>query len=405
VEIAILSAQHLSRFDKERRLATLVVFAREMEAILTDAGITMFDKMLGSVFRRAGYQHRERTVNRAKVLNASSRALLGIAKAMLTAKAAGTDPLAAVESTIGWQRLATLVGETETMLAGTREDNLSEVIGRYPVVRRIVPVLLGAFAFRSWKAVDPLLTALDLLRAVHAVGARKLPERVPTGFLTAVWRKLVGAGPAADRRAYEVAVMIALRDRLRAGDIWVEGSRAFRAFDAFLLPRAVLVARHQEGGLGLAVPDRFAEWQAERVATLEARRWEVAIEQMMAERGVSVDHSTIYRWVQRYAPEIEKRLRWHWRRPRSGSWRVEIAIAYAVAAIPAYRPEHDLAPEVAPFEVRHDPSPSIEPFHRGAPKGFATEPVRGCPAGQRKHDLAEEYLVSQEQTHETGAPL
>ena len=47
------------------------------------------------------------------------------------------------------------------------------------------------------------------------------------------------------------------------------------------------------------------------------------LEQMMAERGVSVDHSTIYRWVQRYAPEIERRLRWHWRRPRSRSWRVD----------------------------------------------------------------------------------
>ncbi|MFQ0195194.1 IS6 family transposase, partial [Klebsiella pneumoniae] len=29
-------------------------------------------------------------------------------------------------------------------------------------------------------------------------------------------------------------------------------------------------------------------------------------------RGVNVDHSTIYRWVQRYAPEMEKRLRWYW---------------------------------------------------------------------------------------------
>ncbi|GKJ56613.1 hypothetical protein NUBL8589_34180 [Klebsiella pneumoniae] len=34
---------------------------------------------------------------------------------------------------------------------------------------------------------------------------------------------------------------------------------------------------------------------------------------MLAERGVNVDHSTIYRWVQRYAPEMEKRLRWYWR--------------------------------------------------------------------------------------------
>jgi transposase, IS6 family len=47
------------------------------------------------------------------------------------------------------------------------------------------------------------------------------------------------------------------------------------------------------------------------------------LEQMMGERGVSVDHSTIYRWVQRYAPEIEKRLRWQWRQPRSTSWRVD----------------------------------------------------------------------------------
>jgi IS6 family transposase len=47
------------------------------------------------------------------------------------------------------------------------------------------------------------------------------------------------------------------------------------------------------------------------------------LEQMMGERGVSVDHSTIYRWVQKYAPEIEKRLRWQWRRPRSTSWRID----------------------------------------------------------------------------------
>lgn len=47
------------------------------------------------------------------------------------------------------------------------------------------------------------------------------------------------------------------------------------------------------------------------------------LEQMMAERGVRVDHATIYRWVQTYAPEMEKRLRWQWRRPVSRSWRVD----------------------------------------------------------------------------------
>src|SRR5215471_20610370 len=55
---------------------------------------------------------------------------------------------------------------------------------------------------------------------------------------------------------------------------------------------------------------------------------------------------------------------------------LEIAIAYAVAAIPAHRPEHDLACEVAPFEVRHGPPPSLEPFPSRSAEGFATEPSR-----------------------------
>ena len=47
------------------------------------------------------------------------------------------------------------------------------------------------------------------------------------------------------------------------------------------------------------------------------------LEQMIGECGIGVDHCTIYRWVQTYAPKIEKRLRWHWRRPQSTSWRVD----------------------------------------------------------------------------------
>jgi transposase, IS6 family len=33
------------------------------------------------------------------------------------------------------------------------------------------------------------------------------------------------------------------------------------------------------------------------------------VEELMQERGVAVDHTTIFRWVQRYAPELEKRCR------------------------------------------------------------------------------------------------
>ena len=46
------------------------------------------------------------------------------------------------------------------------------------------------------------------------------------------------------------------------------------------------------------------------------------LEDMMRERGLCVDHTTIYRWVQRYAPEIDKRCRPFLRRTND-SYRID----------------------------------------------------------------------------------
>ena len=46
------------------------------------------------------------------------------------------------------------------------------------------------------------------------------------------------------------------------------------------------------------------------------------LKEMMAERGLAVDHVTIWRWVQHYAPLLNQRLRPELRRP-TVSWRVD----------------------------------------------------------------------------------
>lgn len=46
------------------------------------------------------------------------------------------------------------------------------------------------------------------------------------------------------------------------------------------------------------------------------------LEEMMLERELTVDHSTVYRWVQAYAPELDKRCR-SYLRPINDSWRVD----------------------------------------------------------------------------------
>jgi transposase, IS6 family len=46
------------------------------------------------------------------------------------------------------------------------------------------------------------------------------------------------------------------------------------------------------------------------------------LELMLQDRGVEVDHTTLFRWIQAYAPELEKRIRPHLHRS-NGSWRVD----------------------------------------------------------------------------------
>jgi transposase-like protein len=62
---------------------------------------------------------------------------------------------------------------------------------------------------------------------------------------------------------------------------------------------------------------------------LWALRWYLAfpisyrdLAAMLSDRGVTVDHTTLFRWVQTYAAELEQRVRRHLR-PCTGSWRVD----------------------------------------------------------------------------------
>jgi transposase-like protein len=46
------------------------------------------------------------------------------------------------------------------------------------------------------------------------------------------------------------------------------------------------------------------------------------LEEMMAERGISVDHATVGRWVARYSPELLERFNQR-KRPVTGRWHVD----------------------------------------------------------------------------------
>ena len=64
--------------------------------------------------------------------------------------------------------------------------------------------------------------------------------------------KLVLTGDGIDRHYYELCALAELKNALRSGDIWVQGSRQFKDFDEYLVPAGKFAALKLAGDLPLA---------------------------------------------------------------------------------------------------------------------------------------------------------
>ncbi len=128
-------------------------------------------------------------------------------------------------------------------------------------------------------AAAATLRAVELLQEAYGSGGRRWPRSLPASFLRPAWRDAVldsgGKDHAEHRRTWEAATLLALRDRLCAGDIWVEGSRQWRAVEDQLITPALFAAMREAGPLPVAVPATAQEYLAGRRALLERRLGEV----------------------------------------------------------------------------------------------------------------------------------
>ena len=272
------TAQHLRALSLLRRRATLIATVLDTTARLTDDGIGLFDRAVGRMFRRAEAREEDAVLRDARAANDKVRLFAKLGAALIAAKEGDADLDGAVALSVGWEKLAASVAEAERLARPDRVDMLALATRAWPVLHRLGPVFLDAFQFRAVPAAAATLRAVEVLHETYGSG-RKWPKSPPTSFLRPAWRDAVrdsgGEGSTDYRRTWEAATLLALRDRLRSGDIWVQGSRQWRAIEDQLISPALFAAMRAAGPLPVAVPASAEEYLAGRRALLERRMGEI----------------------------------------------------------------------------------------------------------------------------------
>ena len=267
-EGAQTAVYQLKEYGHSRRYATLVAIVLEALATLTDETLDLHDRLIGGFFAKSKYKHGQQFVEAAPVLQETVKVFVKVGVALVDAKDNGTDPFAAIEAVLPWEEFTAHVAAAAALNATRKSDSLGLLGEYYGQLRRYAPALLKAFDFGSAPAVAPLLQGVDTLRTLNETGTRKVPADAPTAFVRRNWAPYVQTEEGLDRKFYELCVMAELKNALRAGDVWVPGSRQFRDFDEYLIERGAFTAQTAAAVTGLAVATDAGSYLEERLATL-----------------------------------------------------------------------------------------------------------------------------------------
>ncbi|EPH33532.1 Mobile element protein [Acinetobacter guillouiae MSP4-18] len=261
----------LARFESQRRYATLVAIVVESMATITDEIIDLHDRIIGKLFAIAKNKHQQQFQSSGKAINDKVRLYGLIGKALLDAKQNGSDPFAAIETVISWDAFAASITEAEKLAQPEDFDFLPRIGESYATLRRYAPELLAILKLRAAPAAKDMLAAVELLRSMNVDNTRKIPSNAPIAFIKKRWARLVFTDDGIDRRYYEICVLSELKNSLRAGDLWVQGSRQFKDFDEYLVTADKFNQLKQSNELPLTITTDCDLYLQSRLSLLEQK--------------------------------------------------------------------------------------------------------------------------------------
>jgi TnpA family transposase len=281
-----MTTQHLRDLEPMRRRATLVAVCINARASIIDTTVEWHDRYIRKLFRKARQNYEEELEDVGRSAGELLREFSKVINVLLQANQDNQDLREAIESVTTWENLS-LEAESVSKLGQSQSLNyLAGTEDYYNVIRRYAPAMLEAFSFQSRPSHSNLLAGLELLKRLNRKNSRKIPKNAPTAFIPARWRSLVIGEKGLDRHFYELCILFELKNALRSGNLWIEGSSQYRDFEDYLLPLTVFDTMKKENKIPISVSPDCESYLENRFAYLSNLLSEVTIQ---GKAGLLVD--------------------------------------------------------------------------------------------------------------------
>jgi len=241
------SADRLRNLQPAHRYAVLTCFLWQVYRDTIDQMVEMHDKLMTGVYNRAQQDIDEELRKRRQLIRSALATFKWMGNTVLDESIKDSELRQTLLNQIDPERLARQIEAIERLLTGKHSHVLNLVMQRFSYLRQFAPALVQALQFRVEEgARSSVVEAIALLQEMNRENRRKLPEDAPLDFVPKPLRSLVEKDGAVDKHAWECILLTAIRDEIRAGNIYVEESKRFGRFNDFFIADTRWTSRRED---------------------------------------------------------------------------------------------------------------------------------------------------------------
>jgi hypothetical protein len=218
-------AWHLRAYPDVKRHALLACFLVEALKTILDHAIEMNDQYLTGMCRRSESAYQSDVIDARKRARRGNEQVLDAMEILLDRSRSRLEALQKVFEEISESELQQAVADCRALRHVELFGYAEALESRLSHLNRYQPQFFD-LPFEAQRGSELILIALDIARSLYRGSLRSLPADAPVSFVDPDLRTPVkqDAGPLR-QHTWEIALGLAVRDRLQSGDLYLSESR------------------------------------------------------------------------------------------------------------------------------------------------------------------------------------